>query len=432
MRRILLIAAMLFPIASAMAATPLVQIAADVNPTQHTHDGVAHKTVTISYIATVDVRAFALDINVDGGCNIGDYNEPNWNHNPTGFLRGESIDPSIVPGKAKGYGIFPGRFRDFIDPTTPDWPDHNYMPITPWAAPGAENTGLGWPKMVVEMGTLWASGSGDINKPALTGNLFTFDVNSEGNNDCNMTVAVNVLRGGIVGSDAAPITDTNLPFTKKVTFAQGCTVPDCVGGSMTAAQCRAAIIAAGFTSPPREFCDWGTGQPIGRVIAQVPAGGTPGVDCATVLDFNDVNYPIKVTALNSLYANWVLRGKPQCWAYPRQCRGDATGSKQLQYWVASNDLSLWKSAQGKLESILPPLGICADFTHSKQLQYWVASNDLALWKSYQGKLESLVPVCGNVLWSCSDPNYHYWCIPTGQTCPAGQRCAPAGVCPNTP
>lgn len=416
MRRILLIAAMLLPIASAMAATPLVQIAADVNAIQHTHDGVPHKTVTISYIASVDVRAFALDINVDGGMNTGDYNEPNWDHNPTGFLRGESIDPSIVPGKAKGYGIFPGRFRDFIDPTTPDWPDHNYMPITPWAAPGAENTGLGWPKIVVELGTLWATGSGDINKPALTGNLFTFDVNSENYQDCNLTVAVNVLRGGIVGSTADPITDTNLPFTKKVNFAPpGCPVPNCVGG--TSAACIAAINAAGFIGVPRydETGVPGTGQVVGTVISQVQPPSPPAIPCNTTIAFSDVNYPIRPTATAALYTNWVARGKPTCWAYSRQCRGDATGTKQLQYWVAGNDLNLYKSAQGKLESILPVNGICADFTHSKQLQYWVAGNDLNLYKSFQGKLESLVPICSNP----PDVNYWYWCVP-------------GGVCPNTP
>jgi len=205
MRRILLIVAMLLlPVTSAMAVQ--VAITADVNAATHLHDGVKHKTVTIGYTATVDVRAFALDINVDNGCNIGD-------SNLTGYKTGESIEPA--QGGTKGYGIFPGRFRDSINPTTPNWSEPNYSPLTPLNSPGALNTGLGLPKIVVELGTLY---KGDPNKPALSGNLFTFDVNSEGKSDCNMTVAVNALRGGIVDNNGVAITDTNLPFTKKVTF----------------------------------------------------------------------------------------------------------------------------------------------------------------------------------------------------------------------
>jgi len=185
MTRILLIAAMLLPVASAMAA---VTITADVNATSHTHDGVKHKTVTIGYTSDVNVRAFALDINVDNGTNIGD-------NAPTGFLRGESISTT-----GKGYGIFPGRFRDFIDPVAQDWGDANYMPVTPAGAPGAEGTGLGLPRMVVELGTLY---SGGPNTPDLSGTLFTFDVNSEGKADCNLTVAV-VLFAAVSSAMTAP------------------------------------------------------------------------------------------------------------------------------------------------------------------------------------------------------------------------------------
>ena len=423
MKRILLIAAMLLPVASALATEVL--ITADVNTAQFKVNGVGpyHKTVTIKYVATVDVRAFALDINVDNGMNIGDANVRDYN-------TGESIDPSIIPGKKKGYGIFPGRFRDFVNPSNPDpcYAMGNYNPTTPWDSPGAENTGLGWPRIVVELGTLWATGSGDINKPALSGTLFTFDVNSEDGNDCNMTVAVNALRGSIVGNTGAAITDTNLPFTKKITFQQGCTVPNCIG--LTSLQCIAAIGAAGFSSWKEDSVP-GTGQALHQVIWQLQTPGTSW-PCDTRIDFNEVNWPIKPTA--SFYGNWLLRGRPACWAYPRQCRGDVDGKKQLQYWVGSNDLNFLRSAKDKLESVLPPIpgGICADFTHSKQLQYWVGSNDLNILRSFKDKLESLVPLCGNVLWPCSDPNYNYWCLPTGVTCPPGQYCGPPGICPNSP
>jgi hypothetical protein len=420
MQRILLIAAMLLPVASAVAVAPHVDIIADVNTAQFDISGVPHKTVSIRYnVTNGDVRAFALDINVDNGMNIGDANVRDFN---TGESKG------LTPHK--GYGIFPGRFRDFVNPSNPDpcYALSTYNPTTPWAAPGAENTGLGWPKIVVELGTLY---SGEPNKPTTSGTLFTFDINSEGNADCNMTVAVNALRGGIVGSDAAPITDTNLPIIeKKVTFSQGCTVPACVGG--TVAACRAAILAAGFTAQPRDHGDW-SGGPIGQVYYQNPAGGPPAVPCNTIIDFNDVNYPVKDSAPNSMYANWVLRGKPQCWAYPRQCHADVDGKKLGNFWVSANDNSIMKSGISKLESLLNGTTICADLDHKKLGNFWVSANDNSLMKSFISKLESLLPVCGNA--GVADSNYHYYCLPLSTpatVCPQGMRCAPAGTCPNTP
>jgi len=412
MRRILLIAAMLLPISSAMATTSITTSLS----AQFDVDGVAHKSVTIGYTSDVDVRAFALDINVGDGMNIGD-------DAPTGFLRGESISPN------KGYGIFPGRFRDFIDPTTPDWDDTNYMPIAPWA--DAPNSGLGWPSMVVELGTLY---SGDPNKPALTGTLFTFDVNSEGNTGGSVTIDAEDLRGGIVGADGTVLAD-NLPLTVNLGITQGVLVPDCVGLGYTRDQCIAAIVAAGLVVG-NDFNVPGTGQALKTVIAQNPAGGTT-VDLGTAVDINAVSYPIKyMTVAASLYVNWQNRGRPACWAYPRQCHGDADGKKAGLYWTASSDLAIWKSANTKTEAALNgiPNGICADFDHKKAGLYWVASSDLAIWKQYNQKTEANNPVCGNVPVATRpspDPNYHYWCLPAGVACPTGQYCAPAGTCPNS-
>jgi len=430
-----LIAAMLLPVASAMATTSITVI---VSPGQFNVDGVAHKTVTIGYTSDVDVRAFALDINVDNGMNIGDSNVAN-------FLRGESPD---VNGR-KGYGIFPGRFRDFINPSQPDWDtDNNYMPVTPWNSPGAENTGLGYPKMVVELGTLY---SGDPNKPALSGTLFSFDVNGEGltlGNDCNLNIVVNALRGGIVGSDAAAITVTNLPYTTKVTFAPpGCTVPTLVGLD------RAVAIAACGTNGFANWKSWsvpGTGQPMRQVVAQLQTAGSV-MPCDTIIDFNDVNWPVKPTTLaNSLGVNWVNRNRPACWAYPRQCRGGADGKKQSSaFWVGSNNLSILKSGFNKTEATFTGgaalnIGggtislICASADHKKQSSaFWVGSNNLNILKSFFNKTETNIPICESVVNRpvTSDANYNYWCLPVSTpvtACPSGQFCAPAGVCPNTP
>jgi len=395
MRRILLIAVMLLPLSQAMAAVTITAVIESYEVV----DGNQQAHMRLDYSSDADVRAFALDINSDNGTNMGD--------TITNFLRGESIDPSIVPGKAKGYGIFPGRFRDFINPSVPDWDDLNYMPVTPWAAPGAENTGLGWPKMVVEMGTLWATGSGDINKPATSGTLFKFDVNSEGAGDCNLTVALNALRGGVVGGDANPLA-TNLPVTIPIDFPSACTVPDCVG--QTRAACLALLAGCTPAQTPVDNNVAGTGQALRQVIAQNPAAG---VACTGSVTINVVSYPIVQTS--PIYVNWQAHNRPQCWAYPRNCRGDIDGVQTGQAWVSSADLNLFKTAFNKAESAMPANGYCGDIDRVLTGQAWVSSADLNLFKTAFNDAESLVPTCGTP----PDTNYWFWC-------------APGGVCPNSP
>lgn len=377
MQRILLIAAMLLPVASAMAATPHVDIAADVNATPFNIDGVAHKTVTITYNATdVNVRAFALDINVDNGMNIGD-------RALRDFKVGESNSVS------KGYGIFPGRFRDFINPTLPNWQDPNYSPDTPWNSPGAENTGRGWSKIVVELGTLY---SGDANKPNLSGTLFTFDVNSEGNNDCNLKVAVNALRGGIVGQDAAQITDTNLPFSKKVVFAAPPAAPASITYPATHTTGRytvswAASAGADTYQVEKSFN--------GGAYAQVYTGPSTvlsfladalqgGINVFRVKATNGVGSSGWTTGIDSTttycygsavagYAQWLLVGRPLGWCnYPRQCHGDADGlqeGKTTLVWVGTNDLTILSAAWNKNAAQLytaPDPNANADFDRASE------------------------------------------------------------------
>ena len=46
------------------------------------------------------------------------------------------------------------------------------------------------------------------------------------------------------------------------------------------------------------------------------------------------------------YGDWVTLGKPECWCYPRQCLGDATGYPygRNNYWVSVPDLTVMKDA----------------------------------------------------------------------------------------
>ena len=92
---------------------------------------------------------------------------------------------------------------------------------------------------------------------------------------------------------------------------------------------------------------------------------------------------------------WVDFGKPNCWCYKRQCRGDADGIKSGPYWVAASDLNLFKLAYNKSDTILKTItnGICADFDHIKSGPYRVAASDLNIMKTYYNKAETIVKCC---------------------------------------
>jgi hypothetical protein len=92
------------------------------------------------------------------------------------------------------------------------------------------------------------------------------------------------------------------------------------------------------------------------------------------------------------YAEWVAVGKPTCWAYPRQCYGDADGaaegsSKSGFYYVGDNDLNTLLAAWQIKEPPFGPgiasieNGICADFARDQEGSakagfYRVGNNDL--------------------------------------------------------
>jgi hypothetical protein len=74
------------------------------------------------------------------------------------------------------------------------------------------------------------------------------------------------------------------------------------------------------------------------------------------------------------YAEWVAVGKPACWAYPRQCHGDADGLKEGSaeegyHYVGDKDraalLAAWKVLEPPFGPGIAAIenGICADFAH---------------------------------------------------------------------
>jgi hypothetical protein len=100
---------------------------------------------------------------------------------------------------------------------------------------------------------------------------------------------------------------------------------------------------------------------------------TAGIECLP----NTVSY----------YQDWLLMGKPNCWCYPRQCRGDADGKmeggKKTGYnYVHFIDLSVLLAGWNVLEPATPPIPsgpgivtvtapngipcVCADFAHDQE------------------------------------------------------------------
>jgi len=92
------------------------------------------------------------------------------------------------------------------------------------------------------------------------------------------------------------------------------------------------------------------------------------------------------------YPNWLYWNKPDCWCFPRQCRGDINGLQQGLFWVSLNDLAIFKNCINKLEPL--PAGCeCADLNHQKQGLFWVSLQDLAIMATYINRLPLFVPIC---------------------------------------
>jgi hypothetical protein len=117
---------------------------------------------------------------------------------------------------------------------------------------------------------------------------------------------------------------------------------------------------------------------------------------------------LKSTA--SEYADWVLWGRPSCWCYARQCRGDINGVKTGQ-WVSLADFTAFKQAYLKTDAQLQliPNGICADLNHTKTGQR-VSLADFTTFKLYYLKPDAQVPCCdlnGDCILTAAD-KYLFW------------------------
>ena len=111
------------------------------------------------------------------------------------------------------------------------------------------------------------------------------------------------------------------------------------------------------------------------------------------------------------YSDWVAWGKPDCWCYARQCRGDFNGKKTGPFWVHLLQLQALSVAFNKTDAQLAaiPGGICADINHKKTGPYRVQLLDLQEFAKYFNKAEAQVPVCDQP--PLTTGPYNYWTVP---------------------
>ena len=116
------------------------------------------------------------------------------------------------------------------------------------------------------------------------------------------------------------------------------------------------------------------------------------------------------------YTNWVYWGKPKCWCYKYQCRGDFNGTSEGPFYVSLADLIEYRKWVGKFEGppYPPPYltqeAICADFDRAQEGPFWVSLNDMIIYRLWVGKFEG-PPYPPPYLQECDDTYINFWETP---------------------
>jgi hypothetical protein len=207
-------------------------------------------------------------------------------------------------------------------------------PVALSTDPGALG-GIDTNGITIEMGSLYyPTGDNSANAPPLTGTLLRFKVDKA----CGVTITENAVRGGVVLTNPTlnPNVDSPGANGKPKFQVTDVVIQDCLIGG---------------------YAD----------------GTVPGSEKAA----------------------WIAWGKPKCWCYGRQCRGDINGLKTGPNWVQLLDLQLLAAAYNKTDTQLAaiPNGICADVNHKKTGPNRVQLLDLQELAKYYNKAETLVPKC---------------------------------------
>jgi len=144
------------------------------------------RSVLINYSTSGEparVRAFALKISVDKGAKITSVT----NYKTDG----------VSTAASKGYGIYMGNIQIDTNGTVTSYGS----PVAPASAPDNPPQ-LDSNAVIVEMGSLF---QGEANAPGASGTLCRVWVN---NFDCNVSIAADATRGGVVREDVCGVTPT--------------------------------------------------------------------------------------------------------------------------------------------------------------------------------------------------------------------------------
>ena len=325
------------------------------------------------------------------------------------YVEGEST-PTVGQN---GYGIYPASISINAEGTVTD----DGSPLADAGDPGAD---LG--DVVLEFGSLYDSSITD-SAPGTEGTLCTFTVAAASTVTITM-VDEDIYRGGLVleNGDATGDIDTSIEFViasgpepatngtpvANVTTATGGLATDL--GWTAGAGATSYDVYFGTVNPPPFLANVATtSRDVGAMAqgklyyASVVAKNASGD--AEALNWNFRTDCLKQSGVPvAEWNDWVAWGRPKCWGYSRQCRGDINGTKNMQY-VQLLDLNALKSAYGKTDAQLALItnGICADLNHTKNMQR-VQLLDLNILKSYYGKSDALTPLC--------DVNkVNFWTVP---------------------
>jgi len=141
-----------------------------------------------------------------------------------------------------------------------------------------------------------------------------------------------------------------------------------------------------------------------------PDSGVVGSVLESNLQEGCIEVAVTVTAEECMktshpdYDTWVAVGKPDCWCYAKQCKGDADGKAQVNGVLAvfTDDLAIFLGAYG--QPTLPEGGICADFDHQAQVNgvLRVFTDDLAIFLANYGQPG---------LTECDPTHFNFWIEP---------------------
>jgi len=357
--------------------------------------------ITVSYNNTEanNVRAFALNISVSTGTIV---SASNYNAD---------------------YDIYPGQVV-IVDGVITE-------PNTPVCKSTYPDTlgGLGTTGMTIEMASLYHQGVEPV--PAKSGTLLKFRVSGSSG---TITIAGNSTRGGavIMENPDQVITPTLTGCVINcVTLPGKATNPDpehlATGVSAThdlfwtaGSGATSRDVYFGTVTPPETKViadgtvltyDTGTMSNGGKTYYwQVNEKNSGGTTTGDIWRFTTVNECLKNTATE--YSQWVLWGKPNCWCYKRQCRGDGNGTKNIGGTVQSLDLAMFRTAFNKNDTVLTTItnGICSDYNHTKNIGGRVQSLDLGIFRTYFNKNDTICTCCdidANCVLTDAD-KYNFW------------------------